>query len=149
MAGTVLLPSCLGTAILGAIWVLTFIIGKAAFRLHGAASALMLLPIACLLTSVVDLGYWIYFLTIKGYWFSQSLGYLAMVTLLWAARCTPRKWHIIWYVLGVVLYPVLGWFAMLFVICLVLSDKLSNNEIVAIILLLLQLISGMPYYTQQ
>lgn len=124
-----------GTALLGAIWVLTFIIGKAAFRLHGAASALMLLPIACLLTSVVDLGYWIYFLTIKGYWFSQSLGYLAMVTLLWAARCTPRKWHIIWYIIGVILYPVLGWFAMLFVICLVLSDNLSNNEIVAIILL--------------
>ena len=124
-----------GTAILGAIWALTFVIGKAAFRLYGAASALMLLPIACLLTSVVDLGYWIYFFTIRGYWFSQSLGYLAMVTLLWAASCTPRKWHIVWYVLGVVLYPVLGWFAMLFVICLVLSDKLSNNEIVAIILL--------------
>ena len=82
---------------------------------------LMLLPVACLLVSVVDLGYWIYVSTIRGYWFSQSVGYLVMLLLLWAARCTPRKWHLVWYLLGVCIYPVLGWFALLFVLCLAVS----------------------------
>ena len=90
----------LGSAMLGGIWLLIFLVGRKAFRLQGSASALMLLPVACLLTSVVDLGYWVYVSTIRGYWFSQSVGFLLMLLLLWGARCTPRRWHIAWYVLG-------------------------------------------------
>ena len=124
-----------GTGILAAIWALIIFVGIKAFRLQGSASALMLLPVACLLLSVVDLGYWIYVSTIRGYWFSQSVGYLVMLLLLWAARCTPRKWHIIWYLIGVCIYPMLGWFALLFVLCLAVSDKTSWREFVGIILL--------------
>ena len=98
----------LGASALVANWTLMFLVGAKAFRLKGNASALMLLPIACLLTSIIDLGYWIYIFTIRGYWFSQSLGYLAMLLLLWAARCTPRKWHLAWYLLGFCFYPLLG-----------------------------------------
>lgn len=126
----------MGAGVLSAIWVLIYFVGAKAFRLQGAASALMLLPIACLLTSVVDLGYWIYIFTIRGYWFSQSVAYLLMLLLLWFARCTPRKWHLAWYLLGVGLYPVLGWFALLFVVCLALTEKLSWRELLGIVLLL-------------
>ena len=98
-----------GSAVLAAIWVLIFLVGIKAFRLQGSASALMLLPVACLLTSVV---------------------------LLWAARCTPRKWHLVWYLIGVCLYPVLGWFALLFVLCLVVAEKPTWREFFAIVLLI-------------
>ena len=125
-----------GSAVLAAIWVLIFLVGIKAFRLQGSASALMLLPVACLLTSVVDLGYWIYVSTIRGYWFSQSVGYLVMLLLLWAARCTPRKWHLVWYLIGVCLYPVLGWFALLFVLCLAVAEKPTWREFFAIVLLI-------------
>ena len=125
----------LGASVLAAIWVLIFLVGAKAFRLRGNASALMLLPIACLLTSIVDLGYWIYIFTIRGYWFSQSAGYLIMLLLLWAARCTPRKWHFLWYLLGACLYPVLGWFALLFILCLILAEKPTWRELTGIILL--------------
>jgi len=125
-----------GICILFAIWILIFLVGVKAFRLQGSAAALMLLPIAFLLTSMVDLGYWIYFLTIRGYWFSQSLGFLVMLLILWVARCTPRRWHWIWYLLvGIFMYPVLGWFSLLFVVCLALSDKLTWQELFGIILL--------------
>ena len=124
-----------GTGLMIAIWVLIFYVGTKAFRLKPSASALMLLPIACLLTSVVNQGYWIYISTIRGYWFSQSVGYLVMLLLLWAARCTPRKWHIVWYVFAVCIYPVLGWFALLFVLCLALTEKPTWRELVGIILL--------------
>ena len=124
-----------GAGVLAVIWALTVFVGAKAFRLQGSASALMLLPVACLLVSVVDLGYWIYVSTIRGYWFSQSVGYLVMLLLLWAARCTPRKWHLIWYLLGVCIYPVLGWFALLFVLYLAVSEKTTWREFVGIILL--------------
>ena len=129
----------IGASILAAIWVLIFYVGTKAFRLQGnaaGASALMLLPVACLLTSVVDLGYWIYISTIRGYWFSQSVGYLVMLLLLWAARQTPRKWHFVWYVLGFCIYPILGWFALLFILCLILTEKPSWQEILGIVLLI-------------
>ena len=125
-----------GAGALVAIWTLIFIVGAKAFRLQGSASALMLLPVACLLTSVVDLGYWIYVSTIRGYWFSQSVGYLAMLLLLWAARTTPRKWHLVWYLIGFCIYPLLGWFAMLFVLCLALCEKPTWRELVGFVLLL-------------
>ncbi len=126
----------LGSVVLAVIWVLIFYVGTKAFRLQGSASALMLLPIAFLLTSIVDLGYWIYVFTIRGYWFSQSVGYLLMLLLLWAARCTPRKWHVAWYLLGFCVYPVLGWFALLFILCLLVSEKLTWRELIGIVLLI-------------
>ena len=125
----------IGTSVLVVIWVLIYYVGTKAFRLQGSASALMLLPVACLLTSVVDLGYWIYVSTIRGYWFSQSVAYLAMIILLWTARQTPRKWHMVWYLLGFCIYPVLGWFALLFVLCLVISEKPTWRELLGIIVL--------------
>ena len=125
-----------GAGVLVTIWTLIFIVGTKAFRLQGGASALMLLPVACLLTSVVDLGYWIYISTIRGYWFSQSVAYLIMLLLLWIARSTPRKWHLVWYLLGACIYPILGWFALLFVLCLALTEKLSWRELLALLVLI-------------
>ncbi|MCR4765154.1 MAG: DUF6057 family protein [Bacteroidaceae bacterium] len=126
----------LGAGIQVSIWILIFFLGCRAFKLQGSASALMLLPIACLLLSIVDLGYWIYIYTIRGYWFSQSVGYLIMLLLLWAARSTPRKWHLAWYLLGVCIYPLIGWFALLFIICLILSEKITWREFAGLILLI-------------
>ena len=96
----------------------------------------MLLPIACLLTSIVDLGYWIYIFPVRGYWFSQSVAYLVMLLLLWAARCTPRKWHFVWYLIAFCIYPLIGWFALLFVLCLALAEKTTWREFLAIIVLI-------------
>ena len=125
----------IGTGVLVAIWVGIYFVGTKAFRLQPSASALMLLPVACLLTSITDLGYWIYISTIRGYWFSQSVGYLLMLSLLWAARCTPRKWHLVWYLVGFLVYPLLGWFALLFIICLALTEKPTWRECLGIVLL--------------
>ena len=125
-----------GAGVLVMIWILIFVVGTKAFRLQGSAFALMLLPVACLLTSVVDLGYWIYISPIRGYWFSQSVGFLLMLLLLWAARCTPRKWHWLWYLIGAVIYPVLGWFALLFIICLAVSERPTWRELIGVVLLL-------------
>ena len=126
----------IGSCVMMAIWALIFYVGTKAFRLRGSASALMLLPIACLLVSVVDLGYWIYISTIRGYWFSQSVAYLTMLLLLWAARCTQRKWHLAWYLLAFCVYPVIGWFALLFFLCLALTEKPTWREFLGLFLII-------------
>ena len=46
-----------GAGILMLIWALIVYVGTKAFQLQNGAIALMLIPVACLLTSVVDLGY--------------------------------------------------------------------------------------------
>lgn len=126
-----------GAGLLFVFWTLTFLVGIKAFRLKGSAIALMLLPIACLLTSVVDLGYWVYTVDIRGYWFSQSVAFLIMLLLIWAARSVPRKWHIVCYIAVFCLYPVLGWFALLFILCLALCDKVTWRELFGLALVFL------------
>ena len=137
----------IGTVVMMAIWTLIFCVGVKAFRLQGGASALMLLPVACLLTSIVDLGYWVYISTIRGYWFSQSVGYLVMLLLLWIARgTTPRKWHFVWYLIAFRLYPELGWFALLFVLCLALSEKPTWRELIGLLVIIF---SAAIWHTQE
>lgn len=126
-----------GGGILVALWLLIFLAGSKAFRLRGSASALMLLPVACLLTSVVDLGYWVYFIHIRGYFFSQTVGYLIMLLLLWAARSTPRRWHLVWYLAAMALYPILGWFVLLFAVCLALTERPSWRELLCLLIILI------------
>lgn len=117
----------LGASMLIIIWGAIFVAGIKAFGLKGVWRSLMIVPLACLLTATVDLGYWIYCLNIHGYWFSQSVALLCILLLLWAANATPRRFRIAWYVvIGFGLFPVFGWFSYLFVVCLALASS-SNN----------------------
>lgn len=119
----------LGAGVLAAIWVASAFASIKAFRLKGAWSSLAIVPVACLLASVVDLGYWIYCLNIPGYWFSQSVGFLCLTLLLWAANATPCRYRIAWYVaVGFVLFPFFGWFSYLFAVCLALSQFRKDGE---------------------
>ena len=111
--------------------------GAKAFRLQGGASALMLLPVACLLVSIVDLGYWIYISTIRGYWFSQSVGYLVMLCSFCGqpshtpevASCLVSVWVFV-YIL------CLGGFLCFLCFVWLLSEKLHWRELVGIVLLI-------------
>lgn len=119
----------LGAAMLIAIWTASAFIGIRAFGLKGVWRATMIVSAACLMASVVDLGYWIYILTIPGYWFSQSLAFLILMLLLWAAHSTPRRFRIAWYVLiGFVLFPFFGWFSYVFSLCLAISQFSRDDK---------------------
>lgn len=111
----------LGASILIALWAASIFVGIKAFHLEGVWRWLMIVPIACLLASEVDLGYWVYVLNIPGYWFSQSIAYLCLLLMIWATRTTPRRYRIVWYVVaGFALYPFAGWYSYLFSTCLAL-----------------------------
>lgn len=83
--------------------------------LHPVQPWLALMPLACLLCSLTDVGYWIYILPMRGYWFSQSLAYLCLLLLLLAGRGLTSKWRIVWSVAGsLLLFPLMGWWIVLF-----------------------------------
>ena len=105
----------LGSSVLIGIWVITFFAMKHAFKLSDRWSAVLIIPLAALLCSVVDLGYWVYYLKSPGYWFAQSLCFLFTVIGIWIGRLCGKSiwgkmaWMTVWTVGG---YPLLGVYAL-------------------------------------
>lgn len=102
----------LGVTMLIAVWSCIYLVGVKAFRFRERWAPLAILLPMCLLTSIVDVGYWIYIMPMPGYWFSQSVAYLAMLLLLLAWRKTPSRFRAAWYLVAFLLYPLMGWMAM-------------------------------------
>lgn len=81
----------LGAGLLCLLWAfLMWLLGRT-FHLPDQWMPITLVPVACLLIANVDLGYWIYYLKLRGYFFDATLGAIAAVGLTWAYRCLPKK----------------------------------------------------------
>ena len=70
-----------GCLMLIALWALTFAVAKRSFRVPAEWSFLLLIPMAALLCSDIQLGYWVYILTDVDYVFHHPLGLLAALLL--------------------------------------------------------------------
>ena len=81
----------LGVLMLCCWWLLLMSIIKRAFRIPDQWAILMLIPVALLLLTNMDLGYWIYMLKLRGHFFISTIGATVVAALLWAFRTTlPR-----------------------------------------------------------
>ena len=123
-----------GALVLVVIWLLIGATLIRALKLKGAWQILVLLPLSCLLASELDLGYWVYILQLRGYWFAQSLGYLCVALVLLGARFTPERWRCAWYALPVIAFPLFGWTAYLMALVLLLSHKPKIWDAVGVVL---------------
>lgn len=111
-----------GAAALIGVWFVTFYAIKRAFRISNAWSVVILIPLGCLLVSIVEVGYWLYYVKQPGYYFRESLGILAVALLVLIGRVSElealskRKWAAVAYDVAVALliavsYTMLGWYA--------------------------------------
>ncbi|MBQ6202772.1 MAG: hypothetical protein IJK46_01600 [Prevotella sp.] len=101
----------LGVLILIGCWLLVMWLTKRAFSIPGKWALLMFVPVVLLLLTIVDLGYWIYLLKLRGHFFVATLGTLFVVFMLWIFRSLPRKYHLraVFLVFtAVVGYPLAG-----------------------------------------
>jgi hypothetical protein len=101
----------LGTILLSLCWLLMMWFTKRAFKLSNQWSALTLVPVALLLLTIVDMGYWVYILKLPGHVFVGTLGTTAVAGLLWAFRALPHRFglRLIFIVITAILgYPFLG-----------------------------------------
>lgn len=100
----------LGAMIIVAIWTATYFLLVDAFRLKGWQCLLAWIPVFALLVSVIDIGYWMYYIKMPGYWFSQSVSFFAAVLTTWiVVRLIRLVWNkdVAWIVF------IIAYFAML------------------------------------
>ena len=101
----------LGLLMLCSWWLLLMFVIKRTFYIPDRWAILMLIPVALLLLTNMDLGYWIYMLKLRGHFFISTIGTTAVAALLWGFRCVPGKnclRAVYLLLVGVLGYPLLG-----------------------------------------
>ena len=84
----------LGVLLLCGWWLGLMAITKQAFRIADRWAILMLIPVAILLIANMDMGYWLYMLKLRGYFFVSTIGATIVAALLWGFRCIPEKYYL-------------------------------------------------------
>ena len=84
----------LGVLLLCGWWLGLMAITKRAFRIADRWAILMLIPVAILLIANMDMGYWLYMLKLRGYFFVSTIGATIVAALLWGFRCIPDKYYL-------------------------------------------------------
>lgn len=97
-------------------WALLMILAMAAFRVPRRWAVLLLIPVALLLLTCVDMGYWIYYLKLRGHFFVATIGLCSACAAVWAFSSIPgrrflREAFIV--VSTAVLYPLTGFYGLL------------------------------------
>ena len=122
----------LGVCVICVWWGLLLELMRRTFRIGEPWSMLLLVPVASLLVANVDMGYWIYPIKLKGWYFDATVGVTAIIALLWAYRSLSarRLWRRVFLVLTVVVgYPLIGSYALAAAILMALwSWRLDGNR---------------------
>lgn len=103
----------LGALIIVAIWTATYYLLVDAFRLKGWQRLLAWIPVFALLVSVIDIGYWLYYIKMPGYWFSQSVSFFTAVLTTWViVRLIRLLWKkdIAWIIFVVAYFAMMQQF---------------------------------------
>ena len=134
----------LGVLMLCCWWLLLMFIIKRTFCIADRWAVLVLIPVALLLLTNMDQGYWIYMLKLRGHFFVSTIGTTAVAALLWGFRCVPDKsvlraiYIFITCALG---YPLMGIYGLVAAFLMgiwswrlsALRVKASINSVVAIL----------------
>ena len=104
----------LGVAVLCVLWAVLVTLLRVTFHIPLRWVVVTLIPVAMLLLTQVDLGYWIYYLKLRGHFFDATLGFIVAVALVWAYRVLPRFLRTLFVLVAVVCgYPLFGAYALL------------------------------------
>ena len=121
-----------GVILMCCLWLLLMWLTKRAFNIPDRWTVLTLIPVALLLVANMDMGYWVYFMKLPGYFYVATLGTTAATALLWAFRCLPEnKWIRAAFILLTVLvgYPLMGVYALAAVVLMaVLAWRLPATQ---------------------
>ena len=123
----------LGVLLICGWWLLLMWLTKRTFNIADKWTVLTLIPVAILIIANMDLGYWVYVIKLRGYFFVPTIGVTIGTALLWAFRMLPDK---LWIrmtsivLVTVVGYPLMGTYALATVLLMGLwMWRLSTNRI--------------------
>lgn len=135
----------IGVLMLCAWWLLLMTIIKQAFRIPDRWAILMLIPVAILLLTNMDQGYWIYMLKLRGHFFVTTIGTTAVAALLWAFRSIPDKYYlkaIFIFVACALGYPLFGIYGLAAALLMgIWSWRLSASRTEAVVCSLVAILS--------
>lgn len=134
----------IGVLLLCGWWLLLMWCVKRTFRIAGNWAVLALIPVTILLVMNMSLGYWHYFMKLRGYFFVPTIGTTVAVVMLWAFRVLPQKLWLrsAWMVLATAIgYPLFGIYALAAVLLMgiwiwCLSANHTQNAIQTVVALL-------------
>ncbi len=135
----------LGVLILCGWWMLLMWLIKRTFCISSQWAIVALIPVAILLVADMCLGYWHYFMRLRGYFFVPTIGTTVAVAMLWVFRALPQRlWlRIVWLFVVIALgYPLFGIYALVAALLMViwvwrLSNNRKQNAVLTIVALLL------------
>ena len=105
----------LGVTVLCLLWGLLMWMMQRTFMVSQRWALILIVPVALLLAANVEMGYWIYTIKLKGWFFDATIGVMVIVALLWAFRLlsTHRLWRrVLLVVTSIVGYPLFGTYAL-------------------------------------
>ena len=134
-----------GVILLCGWWLLLMWLTERAFNIPEKWQVLTLIPVAILLLTNMELGYWVYVIKLRGFFYVATLGVIAGTALLWAFRQLPEKlWQRVAFIVLVALlgYPLMGVYALATVVLMgVLVWRQKSNLNARIILSVTALLS--------
>lgn len=101
----------LGATLLSLWWLLMVFVMARAFHIPAKWCLLLLVPVALLFITDADMGYWIYYLKLRGHYFLTTIGVTAAIGAVWLYRLLPSRWFLrtAYIVVTVAVgYPLLG-----------------------------------------
>ena len=120
----------LGVTLLCLWWALLMFLAGRAFHIPMKWASLLLIPVAALLLTDVDLGYWLYYLKLRGHFFAATIGTTIAVGNVWLYRLLPQRFYLRPAYIAVstaVLYPLIGFYGLLStLLCTVLTWRLDD-----------------------
>jgi len=112
-------------------WLLLMWLTEKAFNIPEKWKVLTLIPVAILLVTNMELGYWVYVIKLRGFFYVATLGVTAGTALLWAFRKLPAKlWLRVAFTVLVTLvgYPLMGVYALAAVVLMgVMTWRMDTN----------------------
>ena len=104
----------LGVGVLCVLWGILVALLCVTFHIPRRWMMVAVIPVVMLLLTDVDLGYWIYYLKLRGHFFVGTVGVIVSVALVWAYRVLPKYLRTVFVVLSVACgYPLFGAYALL------------------------------------
>ena len=105
-----------GVALLTLWWAVLLLVIWRTFRIPVKWTAVLLIPLAAVVIMNVDVGYWIYYLKLRGHFFVAAIGTTLAVGSVWLFRLLPAKYYlrpIYIFVSTGVLYLLIGFYGLL------------------------------------
>ena len=115
------------------VWLalMMLVIGRA-FRVPMKWAVVLLIPAAAILLTDVDLGYWIYYLKLRGHFFVAVIGTTVAVASVWLFRLMPARFYLraVYMVISTgVLYPLIGFYGLMATLLMgVLTWRLADMK---------------------